>query len=131
MLPGFFNASLTRNQVPPIRALHSRMLFCCLCCPPKRQTLAVFRNQAARQRDCSCTSAILFFFPPYVRSRQATKQVHGYLFAPTAVKAHMNHYTENYFSFSFYMPDLDSFTVRWDRCHGNGGVIFLLISLHN
>lgn len=80
MLPGFFNASLIRNQVPHITALHSWMLFCSLCYPPKQQSLAVFRNQTARQRDCSCTPAILFFFSlMYIWDRRSSKYMAIYL----------------------------------------------------
>lgn len=60
-MPGFFNASLITNQVPHITAWHSWMLFCSLRYPRKQQSLAASRSQRARQRDCSCTSAILFF----------------------------------------------------------------------
>lgn len=86
--------------------------------------------QAAKRWHCSCTSAILLF-SPYVHLRQAIERVYGYLFATTAVKAPMSHYTENYFSFSVCVPDLDGFAVHRYRCHGNGRMVFLLISLHN
>lgn len=79
MLPGFFNASLIRNQVSHVTALHSWILFCSLCHPPKQQSLAVFRNQTARQRDCSCTSAILFFSLMYIWDRQSSKYMAIYL----------------------------------------------------
>lgn len=85
------------------------MLFCILCYPPKQQSSSFQKpgSKAAQSWLCAGNS----FFPPYVHLRQAIKQVYGYLFASTGVKACMNHYTENYFSFSVYMPDLDSFAV--------------------
>lgn len=119
VLLGFFNASFIRSQAPGSWAPHSW--------PLSRRS----QNPDSKARALQSHFSNSFFFPPYVHLRQAIEQVCGCLFATTAVKARMNHYTENYFSFSVCVPDLDSFAVHRYRCHGNGRMVFLLISLHN
>lgn len=80
MLPSFFKTNLIRNWVPHITALHSWMLFCILCYPPKQQSLASsFQKQGSKAAQSWLYAGNSFFPLMYIWDRRSSKYMAIYL----------------------------------------------------